>query len=746
MSGSAYSVSASLNIGGNYQSVMRQLGRSLTGLNSQIMTTERNLARLSGLFPRFASIVTSSTGTATAGMSALRGSIQGTSASAAGLSRSLTTQASRLNALSTAAYRSAAAANAMAAAMQRLSQVPPPPRLPPPPRPGGGGGGGGGEGRRERGFGPTNREAYDAARATGRGIGNLVQAGGEVQQRETELRARGMSAADRATIRASIPRMMEQVPGITGTDVYAAVSESRNILGAQTPMDQIMSFSQDVLRTARLSSVYSGRPTLEAVRPFTQAIGQQGIMTGPDGGLDLEAGRKMLREYENAIVAFNSKGEGIDPRQWAAFQRRASSVSRDFSPEMITGPIASLIQEAGSGDTVGTAASAFAEQIVGNRMPKNIMATMRERGFFPRERQRLAAGEEVIARMEREGRMTPEEAAKARRLDRDRPERGDAVIGRGLARVRPDLWTQEVLTERARAAGKTTEEQQVGFANEIFSSRVTRRQAGQYLQDREIRNDIALVQNQRDMRNRGENPTDIMLREGYTNSLANMTGAFTSLLQTVGESPQVVTLLNETAVSLRSLASAAKEEGGNINFFVGLARGLVVDLTAFATTTGQELTAIRGSFNAFKEWLMSWREDYASLASWFGSVKVRLGFGGTGGNAPPEGVPSMDGGGRPGSPLQGEPGTGLRFPGIPGTGGGPGIPRIGPQLGGIQLNSFQPIAPGGRETVVNTALYLDSRQIADVVTRHQERAAGAPTRGADRYDPRRGGSNETVAA
>ena len=265
----------------------------------------------------------------------------------------------------------------------------------------------------------------------------------------TVLRARGISEEEIAQIRAAVPGITRAVPGTNALDVITAFGEARNVLGADVPADQILTFAQEVLRTARLSSVFTGKPTMEAVRPFTQAIGQQGSLTDSFGNLDIEGGRRMLRAYEDADRRLQPAWRGHRPERMGD----VPTPSLIGNPQLLAGDdqgaYCVLDPGVGSGSIVGTAISGLVEQLVGGiggrgQMPKATRKLWEERGLFPEEGQRRAYGMGMTQRMLDQGQITEEEAEKIRRMERDVFRGPGFVAGAGFAAVRPDIWVQQV--------------------------------------------------------------------------------------------------------------------------------------------------------------------------------------------------------------------------------------------------------------------------------------------------------------
>ena len=98
-----------------------------------------------------------------------------------------------------------------------------------------------------------------------------------------------------------------------------------------------------------------------------------------------------------------------------------------------------------------------------------------------------------------------------------------------------------------------TEEELTQEGNALFSERTRRRVVQAMIQEREIKSDIELSRNQTRMRERGLDPTGMILNEGFQNALANVQAGFNTFVSALGQNQSVVVFLNELAETLRSL-------------------------------------------------------------------------------------------------------------------------------------------------------------------------------------------------
>lgn len=751
MSGSAnFNVSARLQLTGNAEQVLRSLGRALTSLNARIAGTERNAQKLATTL--------GSLGNATAGLTRLTGAFatlrtatQGVSSATQGVTRAMNSQTAAMNRNLATMQRIGAAAQQATQAMRALAAVPPPPALPNPPRQGRGGGG-----RGRRAEEPTLleragsvREGVSRARFAAAPVMGMLAAGGGEQQAETMLRAQAVPDADRARIMGSARDMVRQVPGTSITDAVGAVMEAQGAIGREDTEGAI-GLAPHLLRAARLSATASGRTTREGLRPIARSLAIRGSFTGADGRLNIEQGAREIRELENSIIGFNTgQGEGVDPREIEGFFKQSGTAGRRMSIEGVAGPMMSLIQEVG-GQRAGTMATAFNDQIVSGVMSRERRAAMHRGGLLVapgRERQAEAEDEARLQRLQSEGKLTAAEAEQARAANLSRPQ-GDRVRGRGLAVVRNDLWMQEVFAERARATGRVTEDQQLDWWDEIGSRATGRRFGMSMLQTREVRADIGNVERIRAMRAGGQDPTGIVLNEGYANSLANMTAGLTNLITALGNAPAVVGLMNDMARGLNDLAEWVRANPSLMQEVVVQLRQFVTDLRTVVTAIGSLVGGLAPIIRA------------ARIAN---NPLEALGLLGPRREATPDSpnpgrqVPEELRSRVPDGLREGAQGLGRGarnfgqrfddgvngmidrarrwFRGSPTP--GPGADAGDPAAPGPRRVAFNPLPPAG-ETVVRVPIYLDGRVLAEGVSRHQGAAMAGPVQAAPRYDVRRG--------
>lgn len=765
MSGSAYTVSASLNIRGNYTQVMRQLGRSLASLNKQITDTEANLVRLMGRLPALATLTTRSAAVAGSAMGGLRSQVQGVTNAVSGTNRALGTQVANLNRLSTAARASTLAANSMAAAMRTLSQVPPPPRIPPPPRGGRGGGGGGGGGG--AGGGGIGGGAYGAAReglrtmgvyapvrSGARGIWNTVKAAGEVQTLETLMQSQQVPQDQIDRLRGEIPKWLEQAPGANVAEAMQAFSEARQAVGDDNGRNFGPAFeiAPMILRAARVAAVTNEKTTAEGLRPLARFLAIRGSFTDNNGNLVPGTGADELRAIESALLAFTTAtGEGIKVDEIENLAKQMSIAGRRMSIQGIIGPMMSLVQERG-GYRAGTELTAFSDQVVSGTMLPATAKRFGEVGLLrptdpAGQRRALAREDAIVDRLVAEGRLRPEEAATAKERARTPMLPGSTpTFGRGLATVREDLWLQQVfqpiateyLKKRAAARGERNpviNEDAILDLYESLKLRGTSRRFGMaMLQTREVESDISNVNRIEDARRRGEDPAGNFMRQSFAGALGNMQGSFMALLQELGKSESIVALLNDLAKSFRDLAAVVRENPGFMDSVIAEVRRFIAETKQFVTDLAYIVTTIAGLVRLLRE------GGIAAVAAELIPKEKREGIQNFNRRVD-EARDAIDA--LPGRAIDGArglfpdrvPSTEPDTAPLPPSWGGPD-PRS--RRGGIQLNNFQPMPGGGRETVVQTVINLDGRVLTDVVTRHQGRAASGPIQGPDRFDLRRG--------
>ncbi|MCO6415131.1 hypothetical protein JYK14_02930 [Siccirubricoccus sp. KC 17139] len=761
MSGSAsYTVFARLQITGNAHAVLRQLGRELTSLNARITAVERNAQKLVGTLGQLG---TSSgmLGRVTGSLGQVRSATQGVSSATQGATRAINSQTAAMQRNLAAARQITTAAQQAAAAMQRLSAVPPPPRLPAPSRAGAGGGGSSGAAEGGRVFRrPSLFEAYYGARAALSGPMAALEAGGGEQQAETMMTARGMSAEERQRVMGAARTMVREVPGSSVTDAVGAVMEARSAIGGSNT-EGALQLAPHLLRAARLSATVTDRSTAEGLRPIARSLAIRGSFTDETGRLNIEQGAREIRELENAIIAFStSQGEGVDPNEWQNFFKQAGTAGRRMSIQSVVGPMGSLIQEVG-GMRAGTMATAFNDQVVSGVMSQEREGKWREAGLLVRpgqERRAAAQDEATLQRLVSEGKLSPEEANTARERARTAPQ-GERAIGRGLATVRPDLWMQEVFAERARAKGRTTEDAMLDWWDELGSRATGRRFGMSMLQTREVQGDIGLVDAPRRMRAAGQDPTAIILSQGYANSLANLQSGFTNLLTALGNAPSVIGLLNDTAKSFNDLAELVRDNPSFMEGVVVELRRLLSDARVVAEGLGEVVGRVAGFIRFLRG------EPIPAVPGAPGAAPGGpnqppgplggsiLGRAAPGGSIMRQTVPGRALElGRTGAEAAGEAaGAVRRFlnrgirvrpmeqgpEAAPPSWGGP-QPRRSPTptASGASPAAFNPMPPRG-DVVLRTQINLDGRVLGEAVTRHQARLLSGPPVAAPRPDPRR---------
>lgn len=760
VSGTSKAFQSATRAAGAFNVGAQRLARTLGTLDRQVMTTERHVVRMAGLFPRVAQVITTSSSAAAGAMGQVRTAAAGMSAASQGVTRAVNSQAAAMGRNATAASRMAASATAAAQAMRSLANAPTPGVMPTQPggrqapgRQAGTTATGGRRREREGRFSshfsdPTPFETYFAGRAVARGIGGIFSTAGEVQTMETLQRAQQIPPEVMSRVREAAPQWIAQAPGTTVADAMQAFNEAVAAVGDEggTNFGPAMQIAPLLLRAARVSALVGGRDTREGLRPLARFLAIRGSFTDAQGELNPRQGANELRAIESALIGFStSQGEGIDPREWALFAKRMGIGGRRVSIEAIIGPLASLIQEVG-GESAGTQLTAFFDQIVGNTRYKQTTARMKSLGLIrptePAALQRTLAEEiSIIDRLEQEGRLQPGEAQEARvRTRQILPKGVDAVVGRGLAAVRPDLAIQAVHSPRIaaalqrdkrRGAGPVSEDEVIEQIEGLGIRQTDRRFYMSMLQEREVRSDISRIERIEAARRRGEDPAGMFVRESFAGALGNVTASFTVLLQELGRSEGVVGLLNRVAEGLTRLANAVRDNPGFMD-------KVVADLQIFLDKTEQSVEEFRrivAAVDGLIQWLQSKYTAVASAVTNFmaavdawvsymdalpgrvwGFIRRSFGFGGE------ETAPGA-------SPAP-----------APGAGGSTWTPPAfsDPSGSGFQLNSFQPHTGQGGEVVVQTALNLDGRLLTEVVTRHQGRAVNAPVQSPSFADRRRG--------
>lgn len=760
VSGTSKAFQSATRAAGAFNVGAQRLARTLGTLDRQVMTTERHVVRMAGLFPRVAQVITTSSSAAAGAMGQVRTAAAGMSAASQGVTRAVNSQAAAMGRNATAASRMAASATAAAQAMRSLANAPTPGVMPTQPggrqapgRQAGTTATGGRRREREGRFSshfsdPTPFETYFAGRAVARGIGGIFSTAGEVQTMETLQRAQQIPPEQIARVREALPQWIAQAPGATLADAMQAFNEARAAVGDEngTNFGPAMQIAPLILRAARVSALIGGRDTQEGLRPLARFMAIRGGFTDPSGNLSVRQGADELRALESVMLAASTaEGQGIDPREWENFAKQMGVGGRRISIQGVIGPMASVIAETG-GQRAGTMLSAFSDQVVGSTRLKRTTEAMQKLGLMrPTDQAGLqrsyAAEEEVINRLEREGRLRPEEAATARERTRQALPAGVAgVVGRGLASVRPDLFTQEVLAprvsaslsrDRRRGGRPVTEDEILDIIEGLGFRQTSRRLFMSLLQEREVRSDIANVERIEAARRAGQDPAGMFLRESFAGSLSNVTASFTVLLQELGRSEGVIGLLNRVAEGFTRLANAVRDNPGFMD-------KVVADLQIFLDKTEQSVEEFRRIVTAVDgliQWLQSKYTAVASAVTNFmaavdawvsymdalpgrvwGFIKRSFGFGGE--EAAPGAAPAP----------------------APGAGGSTWTPPAfsDPSGSGFQLNSFQPHTGQGGDVVVQTALNLDGRLLTEVVTRHQGRAVNAPVQSPSFTDRRRG--------
>lgn len=707
MSGTtSYAVSARLDVTGNAQATFKALGRGLATLDQKIMGTERNLVRLAGLFPRFATIVASSSNTAASAMGGLCSQTQGVSTALSGANRALGNQTARLNALAASARTTTTAAGALEAAMRRLSQVPAPPRLPTPPRAGAGGsGGGGGQSLWRRLSGGPGEMA--GAVATGRmplgtaagayfgfrGLGEVIEEGGRLQSEMALAAAQGGVAQEpwRAHLRAIAEQTTNTVPGTTIASNVAAGMELRTAI---PDWDQVLRFLPEMQRIAQVIATTSegGSNRAEgAAGQIGRFLNLRGAATSQTDATQMDYDR-LSRETEllsRNFIAFRN----LDPRQWVGYVQQARVAGQAATEsQLYSGFTASGIQAMG-GQRFGTGQAAFVRQFANGVMTKQTLAELQRIGLVTKDARTARVTDREIDQMVASGQATQEEGdalkqGHAQRVARANLFRADLALADQaawerlsrpqMARHGVDVNSPRALDAVAQGVGGTNTAR--GFLSWLFDE-VGRR---------------ADIQAVRDVQ---PGAGQQLIGASYNAGLNSLSGGFRSLLQTLGESEGMVKLLNDMGQAFRDLGAWVKANPGFMEDVVRELRQFVVDVRGFAADLGGIVTTTASWIRLLKG------EGLAAAAGSMIPPGARDAAGAV--NQTVDGIRNgIDGAiGRifrtaPSTTDVGPPNPDAAP--IPPSWGGP-MPRR--QDGNIQLNSYQPMsAPGGSGTPMQVNL------------------------------------------
>lgn len=215
---------------------------------------------------------------------------------------------------------------------------------------------------------------------------------------------------------------------------------------------------------------------------------------------------------------------------------------------------------------------------------------------------------------------------------------------------------------------------------------------------------------------------------GYSNSFANVQAGFTNMLTALGNSPQVVSLLNETAKGLNDLAAAARDNPQFMAQVVTELRRFIVDLRQFASDVQAIVSTIGGAVEGLRNVTKTVNNAADAVKNYF----TVPGRGEGAGNAQP-----ALGGGMKGF---GERGRAGGFYGTPPdlTPGAP-IPSDPNTRSDLRLQNFNPGTPNGAAGgTQEAALYMDGKRVGHALIPHLAAMASGPSVGAGRFDVRRG--------
>lgn len=739
MSGTtSYAVSARLTIGGNYQAVMRQLGASLATLNRQIDATERNLQQLGNLFAGLSRKVSASATASAASLSKLQAAVSGVAPSIQGTTRSLNAQTRAMQRNTQAAQATTVAANAQAAAMRSLAAVPPVQRLPRPPRGGAGGAGGagagaGGAGRRHN---PLLRTVDAAAGSAAHGtlrplavqagalgvvdlVQSVIQQGGALQNEmafgREQVGPENQGWFDRLRRQAE-----ETVARVPGTNLAGNISAGMELRTDIPDREQVLQFLGPMQEIAQLITTMRGSPAEGAAGNIGRFLNLRGAASDPNvvGQTDYA---RLARETEllsRSFVAFR----GLDPREYVGYAQQARVSAQAASEEQLYGGFTTAGIRTFGGERFGTGQAAFTRQFVNGVMTKETAEQLKKIGLISPNARAATVTDAEINRMVERRQLTEEEAVEMRGRPVQRFARRD-MFRADIAASNQEEWQRLAREQMGRNGVNVQSPRALDAVSQQIGGTSTAKGFLQWLFDETGRAaDLAAM---RDVR---PGAGQRILQNSYSGGLNAVIGGWNSLLQSVGESGALVRLLHELGSSFRELGEWVRQNPGFMD----------------------------GVVNQFRQFLREVRQFAVNLAEIVGSVAAimrSLGLISAARPGPNDGrempAPERPPGQAPDAPI----GGGLRGrlrnwidPYIrpllperlrpPGPGGGdslPGQPRA------QQAAMFSPLPPAGGDTMLRTVINLDGREIADVVSRHQGRAANGPPAAARGHDRRRGG-------
>lgn len=803
MSGStSYRVTASIDVRGNAAQALAALGRALGSLDAKIAQTQRNLNALASAtagsahsFALFARGVALSS----QGMSSLRASATAASSAVQGASRAVNTNSAAYTRNASAAGRLAQSAQQAAAAMRSLSAVPAPARIPPPPRqprqatggapgtvPPGGTPAAGGTRGRGRGAHISHGDAYEAAHTARLGahaVGEVFEAAAGVENQRARLLIGGTTSgtvADAPRVgveeaNAMVARAREiamAVPGTTIEQNVAMMGELRSVLG---DVHEAMDFAQPLAQIGRMVHLLTGRDTEGIGFNLMKVLERQGAIMTRDpatGEAHVDRGKmdEVLRLISQGIAGTHGR---VDDRQLINFMQTGALPAAMLTPQGFLGNVFPMALAMG-GHQGGTAMQAMMRAWTGSQITKPAMEASANLGIIDRSKVTVEKGGKVNL--------------------------GPGAV-RGLDEMQGDnvRWVAEFLNPLLKSKGidplnPANRGQLVQTLTRMTGNQVHARALAEFSMEapRMLREREQWMRTPQDM------PGTIM-RASPTQAVEGVTSAWNTFLATLGgpELGTAITAMNNLTSGLNAVskwASDHPEAAGNLTLFAAgltavaatgaVIAGASVTFGAFAGVlgilagavsvpaflAGGALVGLTLGIGALGARLAgySWPELFGALTGGLerfrqavtgqmpappgGSVadvdaarsEIWSRFKGLFGSGPSEGAVegTLDRLRRPfrglwDSPTPAAPGGLTPNPGA--TTPAPFWANPPNSGGGVQLNDFRPAPATGGDVVVQTAVNLDGRTIADVVTRHQGRAVNAPQASTSFADRRRGG-------
>ena len=764
MSGTqSFGLSATLQIQGNYQTVLRQLGSTLRGLNKQMTGLETRLNDLLRAFPKFTAVAAASVKPVTSDIAALRAGMAGVSTATQGATRSMSSQASALNRTAQAARSVTQEAQSAAAALRAMGSV----HIPRIGRGGGalaaaGGAAGAGAGAAGGAHTPLWRQmlntgAMGAAGAVGlvspgavfgAGAGyaafaagrEVVRGGGKLQQESAVGRAQVNDPLWLQQLRERSFATANEVPGTTpaeniraGLELRTAVPDAEQALKLLTPLQGIT----QALRTLEPGSARAERVAGDLGRALNLR-GAAGSQTDA-GQMDYVRLQREAEAMGRNMIAFRN----MDPREWVNYFQQSRAAGQQATENQLYGGFTASGIQAMGGMRFGTGQAAFVRQFANGVMTDRQAKFLKRLGIIsPNAKAAKVTDAEIDAEVA-SGSLTPDEASELRAGHAQRFAQRD-MFRADLAMSNQEAY-REALLKMLKSKGIDINSPRAldAFSQQAGGTATARGYLSWLLDALGRKADIQAVQNM---------PPDALqrLREGYNAGMGSMTAGFETLLQRIGESSEVVKVMNDIGNAFRWLADGVKG-GGLDNFFVeGRQRWTttVREFTAIADFIGPELRArwdttvkeftgimdfvrididkVRAVFAQIPGTAAMVRDALASFVDTLVALPGRI----------------LDGARKLLSPgaLAPAPGTPNAAPNpdavpIPPSWGGP---MPGAQRSSIIPQSFTPYPAGGGDVTIRIPVIMDGREITEMVTTRQARALNGPVASPGQVDRRRG--------